>query len=334
MLIAPPAGTAISRIVLTPLPSPAEVSIEQAWLHPTLPTTPTQAHGDVRVAEIRVRRIAFHPECRLLTLISVLQLDASGTPALVQLQFYSAPGKTPIDPVDLVINVTTSEDLLSDLGAAVRSFWKEDDRMSIHAGPSSVDPALERERPVVLIHTPRAAECCSRTHAANPYFLSYPHLGLTFLLHATRHVLLKVILHSNLPGEVNFGRTTRCLWEIVPPRGERQICSTEFGAVAEVLESSSKGQEADPGTGGLLSTNENGSRAPSTDSARSTTPASNTHARKTVSARPHPPKSSSSSRQVERPMILDRTADSGESGIKGKQTGEDSRTRIGYPAHT
>ncbi|KWU41801.1 hypothetical protein RHOSPDRAFT_36627, partial [Rhodotorula sp. JG-1b] len=56
----------------------------------------------------------------------------------------------------------------------------------------------------------------------NPYFLSYPHLGLTLLIStsssSSSHLLEKVILHSNTPGQVQFGRTARALWTIVRRR--------------------------------------------------------------------------------------------------------------------
>lgn len=54
-----------------------------------------------------------------------------------------------VGPITLRLGITTSEDLLCELGPPVRTFWKEDDRMMIHRSTSdqrgSVDPALERE---------------------------------------------------------------------------------------------------------------------------------------------------------------------------------------------
>ncbi|KAI5475626.1 hypothetical protein MNV49_001087 [Pseudohyphozyma bogoriensis] len=168
-------GSKLSRIIMTPLPAPTQIPVETAWLHPTLPDSPAIAQGDLRLAEII--------------------LDASRKPSAVNLHFHFPNAPNPPPSISLVLGQTTSEDLLCELGSPIRSFWKEDDRMSIHTTSSSTtsDPSL----------------------LPNPYFTSYPHLGLTFLLDPTSHVLLKIILHSNLPGEVNFGRSARCFWEMV-----------------------------------------------------------------------------------------------------------------------
>ncbi|GAA5906625.1 uncharacterized protein JCM6883_004536 [Sporobolomyces salmoneus] len=190
-------GSKLNRIILTPLPSnddesSSAVPVDQAWLHPKLPDSPLIARGDLQIAEI--------------------SLDSTTrTPLSVTLHFHSPPplassrqdtrelNDERIQPVKLVIGETTSEDILCDLGSAVRSFWKEDDRMTIHTHPSysSVDPSF----------------------TLNPYFLSYPHLALTLLLQprsgSTSQVLEKIILHSNLPGQINFGRTSRANWRIV-----------------------------------------------------------------------------------------------------------------------
>ena len=45
----------MSRIVVTALPAPDGVPVDQAWLHPALPDSPAIAQGDLRVAEIHVR---------------------------------------------------------------------------------------------------------------------------------------------------------------------------------------------------------------------------------------------------------------------------------------
>jgi hypothetical protein len=63
------AGSSLSRIVLTPLPAPSDVPVDQAWLHPVLPASPSAALGDLRAAEVYVRRVSsFSPSCSNLTL--------------------------------------------------------------------------------------------------------------------------------------------------------------------------------------------------------------------------------------------------------------------------
>ncbi|BGP18252.1 hypothetical protein JCM10213v2_006310 [Rhodosporidiobolus nylandii] len=206
-VVAGPSGSTLSRIILTPLPSPAGVEVSSAWLHPILPPSPAAANGDLRLAEI--------------------YLDSQNRHTRTLLHFYSSENEEPISPLELVIGRTTSEDLLCELGGAIRTFWKEDDRMSIHTASLHSSPSSDL--------------------SPNPYFLSYPHLGLTLLLSSSpsssipAHALLKIILHSNLPGEVNFGRTARCLWELRREGGGgEKLVGVEDGAgkVREVLRAS------------------------------------------------------------------------------------------------
>jgi len=47
-------GSRLNRIILTPLPSPPNVPVDQAWLHPILSSSPPIASGDLRLADIIV----------------------------------------------------------------------------------------------------------------------------------------------------------------------------------------------------------------------------------------------------------------------------------------
>jgi hypothetical protein len=94
----------------------------------------------------------------------------------------------------LEIGSTLAEDLRLDLGAPTRTFMREDDRLRIHSGVSLA--------------------------AESAYFASHFDLGLDFLFDATTHRLLKVVLHSNLPGEALFGRYARCSWSLTAASGQ------------------------------------------------------------------------------------------------------------------
>ncbi|GAA5938563.1 hypothetical protein JCM3775_002159 [Rhodotorula graminis] len=270
-------GSTMNRIVVTALPAPDGVPVDQAWLHPALPDSPAVAQGDLRLAEIH--------------------LDPTRRPTHVELHFHQPT--TALAPVELRVGVTTSEDILCDLGAAVRTFWKEDDRLSIHTASlearSSSDAALE----------------------PNPYFLSYPHLGLTLLLSSspstastsTRpippHTLLKILLHSNLPGEVQFGRTARAASVLVAPaagdegrvadadEGERRGTEEGWGAVRAFL----RGEDG-LGRGASGRAGGQGQGAAAGESSR---------------------REGKLAMGDEPPMILDRTAD-GKDGVRGKTT--------------
>ena len=227
-----------------------------------------------------------------------MQLDASRAPSSVLLHFHHSPyASTPPSPIVLQIGQTTSEDLLCDLGSPVRSFWKEDVRFHPQTSPSHANilagPSLHplhlalRPFPLPYVFSPLSPSLTPT--AANPYFLSHPHLGLTFLLHPTSHTLLKIILHSNLPGEVNFGSSARCAWELVGADGERVGGEEGFDRVKQLLVGGEHGSDE----GSVDSTRSDGSGA----------------------------SKATGRREVERPMILDRAVDGGDSVVGGKTTG-------------
>lgn len=60
-----------------------------------------------------------------------------------------------------------------------------------------------------------APESNSRQESKDqPYFLNHFDLGVDFLMSGSTHRLLKVVLHSNNPGEVLFGRYEHCPWRL------------------------------------------------------------------------------------------------------------------------
>lgn len=207
-------STRLKRIVLTPLPIPKGIPIDQAWRQQ--PETSDDggidslavAHGDLHRALIE------------------LDPDNLSEKPRVTLRFHSAPFPAATAAVSqrhkdgslvvvLEIGETTSEDILCELGSAVRTFWKEDDRLAIHTA-AAVDASASTSS------SGPPSSFSSGNKAAlepNPYFLSYPHLGFTLLIStsssSSSHLLEKIILHSNTPGQVQFGRTARALWTVV-----------------------------------------------------------------------------------------------------------------------
>ncbi|GAA5984508.1 hypothetical protein JCM5350_004741 [Sporobolomyces pararoseus] len=215
-------GSKLNRVILTPIPAPTTDTTsrgggdeEEAWLNPTLPPSPVIATGDLKLAEINIDPLTREP-------ISVT------------LNFHQPGGRRPdsnspststsIEPVELKIGETTNEDLLCQLGSSVRIFWKEDDRMSIHTttlNPFAASSSSEDSSSHSSVADPSLT--------LNPYFLSYPHLGLTLLLATSGEgngdLLYKILLHSNLPGQYNFGRNSKCNWRInvvSPTRGKEE----------------------------------------------------------------------------------------------------------------
>lgn len=166
------------------------------------------------------------------------------------------------------------------------------------------------------------------------------------MLHPTRHVLIKMMLHSNLPGEVNFGRTARIEWELVRDgtstttttpgldvdrdslrreqqrsggedngdgtRAGRCRCTEGYDAIVEFLSGGHRQQRA----GSTDSTSKKGrGGSGGGDDGRNGEGGiePSNEQRSTMNTTP-----------FERPMVLDRAADHDEGGVrvKGKQTGE------------
>lgn len=51
----------LTRIIITPLPSPSNISIEKAWLYPVLVDSPSIAKGDLKLVQIQVNYIPTFP---------------------------------------------------------------------------------------------------------------------------------------------------------------------------------------------------------------------------------------------------------------------------------
>lgn len=103
---------------MSPLPEQG-VHLDQAWLNPTLVDSPPIVHGDLKVVEIKVGPPISVSALSLIVCTS--QLDSGRKPVSVVLRFHGISKS-----VDLFIGETSSEDLVCELGSAVRSFWKED----------------------------------------------------------------------------------------------------------------------------------------------------------------------------------------------------------------
>ncbi|KAL7410750.1 hypothetical protein BDY24DRAFT_398378 [Mrakia frigida] len=112
----------------------------------------------------------------------------------LQLHFASSP------PLTITLNETTVSDLLAELGPPNRTFYKEDTRMSIHSEEAGGDSKEEEE---------------------GSYFQNYFQYGMDFLISGRSHKVYKIIMHSNLPGAIQFGRYERCPWEFEGDVDER-----------------------------------------------------------------------------------------------------------------
>ncbi|KIJ99374.1 hypothetical protein K443DRAFT_133084 [Laccaria amethystina LaAM-08-1] len=103
----------------------------------------------------------------------------------ITIYFY---GTAPSKLLFIRLGETTAEDLTNELGPPLRVHYKDDERMTIHS--------------------------TRRQEMGNGYFYNYFQHGMDFLLSGTSHTVIKIILHTNLPGSSMFQRYKRCNWEI------------------------------------------------------------------------------------------------------------------------
>lgn len=175
----------LSRVIMSVQPTgdylthdSKATQLTEAYFKPRMPQYLSSIDGDLKFAKIKLGRMSFEE------------------PTSVLFSFLASSPNHEISDLEIIIGRSTSEDVICDFGAPLRTFWKEDDRMKIHTHLRSVGrPAGQHEDP-------------------NPYFMSYFNIGVDFLIDPITHVVLKVILHSNIPGEILFARYSRCPWFI------------------------------------------------------------------------------------------------------------------------
>ncbi|EPQ26112.1 uncharacterized protein PFL1_06320 [Pseudozyma flocculosa PF-1] len=138
--------------------------------------------------------------------------------------------------VELLLGVTTPQDAVCDLGAPQRVFYKEDDRMRIHAGGRGSGGAEAISFPPddldgdAMGATDDAQDGSS--DGDSPFFYNYFDLGIDLLFSSRADVassieaahlatttgqarLEKVVCHTNVAGDALFQRYNRCPWKVV-----------------------------------------------------------------------------------------------------------------------
>ncbi|KAF9057655.1 hypothetical protein BJ165DRAFT_1422230 [Panaeolus papilionaceus] len=105
----------------------------------------------------------------------------------VTLYFYPTSSNS---SVHIKLGETTAQDLLLELGTPLRTHYKDDERMKIHAATQRGD------------------------QVDSGYFYNYFQHGIDFLISESTHTVKKIVLHTNVPGSPLFQRYKRCNWEI------------------------------------------------------------------------------------------------------------------------
>ncbi|CAG8695122.1 8248_t:CDS:1 [Acaulospora morrowiae] len=118
---------------------------------------------------------------------------------------------------EILLNVTTPQDLLVDIGSALRVFFKEEDKMRIHSenidDMDNVDSNAQENRNVLSNGT----DARNREEDGHPidYFYNYFQHGFDVLFDGITHRCKKIILHGNVPGHYDFQRYKRCPYKIL-----------------------------------------------------------------------------------------------------------------------
>jgi hypothetical protein len=119
-----------------------------------------------------------------------------------------------VNPFVVVIDTTTIQDVIMNLGPPSERFLKQDSRLSIHTeshrrSSSSSDgtPLSHASSPANNGTNDSPADC------SNLLFFNYFNLGLDVAF--SNSIVKKVILHGNLPGAVDFQKYARCQWRLV-----------------------------------------------------------------------------------------------------------------------
>ncbi|KAI8137434.1 hypothetical protein BJV82DRAFT_635366 [Fennellomyces sp. T-0311] len=123
--------------------------------------------------------------------------------------------------VRIILNVSTPQDILAELGKPSRIFYKEEDKMKIHSvtddgamvGKIEESDKSDHDHGVVNEQEEKDASILDPTD----YFFNYFHLGIDILLDGAQHVCKKIILHGNIPGHYDFQRYKRCPYQLQFP---------------------------------------------------------------------------------------------------------------------
>ncbi|KAG9299643.1 hypothetical protein G9A89_020814 [Geosiphon pyriformis] len=120
---------------------------------------------------------------------------------------------------EILLNVTTPQDLLIEIGAPLRVFYKEEDKMRIHSQENITDKSED----VNIQSSNGISKNGINDHLPDyghpiDYFYNYFHMGFDVLFDGASHRCKKIVLHGNVPGHYDFQRYKRCPYKVVIPQ--------------------------------------------------------------------------------------------------------------------
>ncbi|RGB28930.1 hypothetical protein C1646_714696 [Rhizophagus diaphanus] len=157
---------------------------------------------------------------------------------------------------EIILNVTTPQDLLIDIGSPLRIFYKEEDKMRIHSEDSNANEVIESDDGRDLNSSSIGVEDPSREGDTVDYFYNYFHLGFDVLFDGVTHRCKKIVLHGNVPGHFDFQRYKRCPYKIVLPKSPSTLQTSNEAARLEVLGDDDDDNQSTSQAGGDFITSE------------------------------------------------------------------------------
>ncbi|CAG8518124.1 9392_t:CDS:10 [Paraglomus occultum] len=133
---------------------------------------------------------------------------------------------------EILLNVTTPQDLLVEIGPPLRIFYKEDDQMKIHSEENGKSADFGNHMTNAAVTD--AALPSGEDGQAIDYFYNYFHLGFDVLFDGSTHRCKKVVLNGNVPGHYDFQRYKRCPYKILVPSNVASSISDESNQAAQL----------------------------------------------------------------------------------------------------
>ncbi|KAF9366590.1 hypothetical protein BGX34_000610 [Mortierella sp. NVP85] len=184
----------------TPFASHMYIYCGETWLKPVLPSLPRPAPHGGRSGDNRgeVERV-------------VAQINYG-----VVIQFAGGTHKCSIQ-----FHVTTPQDLLADLGPPGSIYYKEEDKMQIHADFNNEASKAQQEDDGIMgtmdgIGYDRSDRPAQGSQQPKDYFYNYFHLGIDVLFNGSSHRCKKIVMHTNIPGHFDFQSYKRCPYVLQP----------------------------------------------------------------------------------------------------------------------
>ncbi|POW06341.1 hypothetical protein PSTT_09024, partial [Puccinia striiformis] len=237
----------LSRIILSVQPTGEDckqdegetVQLTEAYFKPKMPQYMGSIDGDLKSAKIKLGRI---------------ELEESTS---INFSFHSSSSSREIPDVKVSIGRSTSEDILCDFGAPLRLFGR---KMSF-AFIGYIFPHTSELRPIALDVGPHEDTYPPAVEWTLPSLIkigwgknsqSILHVILQhrcrLLIDPITNAVLKIILHSNIPGEVLFARYSRCPWSLVSTdeASDVAVSTDKAGHINQQIRASFAPKEPDP----------------------------------------------------------------------------------------